>query len=178
VEGNRWAILGVLVAGGLILLAANYCGLLGGSGEAYDKTAPKGESLYDLEFSGTTLAGNPFSTADKRGKVLLVNFFATWCRPCVQETPHLVALYGELKDQGLEMVMVTPEPASKIKSFVQFNQITYAVVPNGKYVMKKVPGFGALPTTVILDKEGKVRYQIIGPQLGRIRESVTTLLAE
>ena len=176
--GNRWAILAVLVAGGLILLVAIYYGLLGGSGEAYYKVAPKGESLYDLEFSGTTLAGNPFSTADKRGKVLLVNFFATWCGPCIEETPHLVAFHEELKGQGLEMVMVTAEAASKIKSFVQFNEITYAVLPNGRSIMGKVPGFRVLPTTVILDKEGKVRYQIIGPQLSRIRESVTTLLAE
>ena len=116
----------------MILLAAHHWGLLGGSGEAYYKAAPKGESLYDLKFSGTTLAGNPFSTADKRGKVLLVNFFATWCGPCVEETPHLVALHEELKDKGLEMVMVTDEPAPKIMAFVKFNQITYAVLPNGR----------------------------------------------
>ncbi|NIA20962.1 MAG: redoxin domain-containing protein [Anaerolineaceae bacterium] len=168
----------VLVAGGLILLAADYYGLIGGSGEEYFKVAPKGKSLYDLQFSGTTLAGNLFSTADKRGKVLLVNFFATWCPPCIDETPHLVALYDEFKDRGLEMVMVTDEPARKVTTFARFNQISYAIVPNGEQVRKKVPGFKGLPTTVILDKEGKVRYQIVGPQVKRMKEAVVELLAE
>lgn len=177
-QGSRWSILAVLLAGGLILLAADYYGLIGGSGEENYKVAPQGESLYDLQFSGTTLAGNPFSTADKRGKVLLVNFFATWCAPCINETPHLVALYDEFKDRGLEMVMVTDEPAREVTTFARFNQITFAIVPDGGQVRKKVPGFQGLPTTVILDKAGKVRYEIVGAQVKRMKEAVAVLLGE
>ena len=56
-----------------------------------------------LNFSATTIDGQSFSTADHRGRVLLVNFFATWCPPCIEEMPALAEMYQRYNPQGLDI---------------------------------------------------------------------------
>ena len=63
--------------------------------------------LQAVDFERPTLTGNPFRLADTRGEVVLVNVWATWCLPCAVETPDLVALHGELRDQGVRFVGVS-----------------------------------------------------------------------
>ncbi|MBN2582174.1 MAG: TlpA family protein disulfide reductase [Planctomycetes bacterium] len=174
---NSMAMLAVLLIGAVILYVGYRQGLFG-SGDSYYKESQPGQGLYSLKITGATLTGYMFNSDEKRGKVLVVNIFGTWCGPCVEETPHLVNLFNELNQRGLEMVMVTEESAQKARPFASFNQIPYAIVPDGEDIVAQVPRFQGYPTTIILDKSGKVRYQIVGPQVNRIREAVLKLLDE
>ena len=140
--------------------------------------APAGKGLFDMAFTATTLDGETFSTADHRGHVVLVNCFATWCPPCRVETPHLVKLYNERHEDGLDVVMVSDEPAEKLRPFVQTYDIPYPVIPDGRHVTAMVPNLRGIPTTVILDRQGAVRHRITGAHVDEIVAAVGRLLEE
>lgn len=143
---------------------------------------PRGESLFPLHFAVADVYGKMFSTADRQGRVVLVNIFATWCPPCQKETPHLVKLYHERHAEGLDMVLVSSEAESLVRGFAVRHKIPFSVIANGASIMDQLKGFtDAVPTTVLIDKLGNVRYRIVGADLQdlqKIRESVNKLLSE
>jgi len=139
---------------------------------------PVHKGLFDMTFTATTLDGKPFSTADHRGRVVLVNCFATWCPPCRVEIPHLIKLYNERRGDGLDIVMVSDEPAEKLRPFVETYGIPYPVIPGGRHVMAMVPNLRGIPTTVILDRHGAVRHRITGARVDEIVTAVGRLLEE
>jgi len=139
---------------------------------------PVHKGLFDMAFTATTLDGKTFSTADHRGRVVLVNCFATWCPPCRVETPHLIKLYNERHGDGLDIVMVSNEPAERIEPFVKMYGVPYAVIPDGQQVMAMVPNLRGIPTTVILDRQGIVRRRITGAQVDEIIAAVDHLLKQ
>jgi thiol-disulfide isomerase/thioredoxin len=141
-------------------------------------SAAKGESLFPLVLSAKDVDGKTFSTADRRGRVVLVNVFATWCHGCVTETPHLVKLYEQRQADGLDMVMVSYEEIGLVKVFRQQHKIPFPVIAGDESVMKAIPGFRGFPTTVMIDREGNVRRLIVGADLVKIQKSVNELLAE
>lgn len=141
--------------------------------------APRGESLFSMHFATPDVNGTLFSTADRQGRVVLVNLFATWCPPCQKETPHLVRLYNERHADGLDMVMVSSEAESVVRSFAVRHKVPFAVIANNTSIAGQVKGYtGAVPTTVLLDKWGNARYIIVGADVRKIRESVSLLLSE
>ncbi len=109
-----------------------------------------------------------FSLSAQRGKVVVLNFWATWCPPCQVETPQFDALYRQLKNPAMEFVGVTVKDVNKssVQSFVQDNDITYPVVYDqpGKTAVQlgKLPLVG-LPDTVVVDKQGRVAAVYVGP---------------
>ena len=111
--------------------------------------------------TGTLLDGGEFRLADLKGKVVVINFFASWCAPCQTETPNFAVLYREVKAQGIEFVGVDAKDTSKsaASAFVRDRGVTYPVVYDEKaktaVELGNVPS-AALPFTVVVDKQQRV----------------------
>jgi len=108
----------------------------------------------------------------KKGKVLLINFWATWCKPCVKEFPDLIKLYNNYKDKGFEIVFIStdvPEEVEpKVVPFLRKQGVDFATYYNSfdkpedliNYIDKNWEG--AIPSTYIYDKEGNMTANILG----------------
>lgn len=109
------------------------------------------------EFKLTSLDGKPVSVADFKGKVILVNFWATWCGPCRAEIPDLVGLQNKYKDRlqiiGLD---VEDDDPDAIKNFIAEFGINYPVAVATAEIRIKYGGIPALPTSFVLDTEGRI----------------------
>ncbi|MCS6873842.1 MAG: TlpA family protein disulfide reductase [Pyrinomonadaceae bacterium] len=119
-----------------------------------------------------------WSLADHRGKVVLINYWATWCPPCRYEMPTLVRISQTYKDKPFEIVGVTvDEDLSQIPSFVERYSIPYPILI--KDLDPNVGAFLSLPTTFLYDKQGRLAKRYVGV----VREStlhadISTLLNE
>jgi len=108
-------------------------------------------------FKLDALDGQPLSLATARGKVVLLNFWATWCGPCRAEIPDLIALQQKYKDQ-LQIIGLTvdDDDASVIKQVVDETHINYPVAMASPEVRLQYGGIAALPTSFVLDAQGRV----------------------
>jgi len=115
------------------------------------------------DFNLTTLDGKPLTLAAARGKVIFLNFWATWCGPCRAEVPELVALQDKYKGR-LQIIglSVDDEDADSIKQFVAENGINYPVAMATSDIRIQYGGIPALPTAFLLDTEGRVVQKHIG----------------
>jgi thiol-disulfide isomerase/thioredoxin len=103
------------------------------------------------------LDGADIALKDYRGKVVFLNFWATWCGPCRDEMPSMQVLYETLADQGLEIVAVNVlEPADTAAGFVNEFGFTYPVLLDSDGRISLSYGVRAFPTTYILDRDGNV----------------------
>jgi thiol-disulfide isomerase/thioredoxin len=109
------------------------------------------------EFKLADLDGKPLTLADSHGKVILLNFWATWCGPCRAEIPDLVELQKKYKDR-LQVIglVVDAEGQDEIKRFVEESGINYPVALATTDIRMQYGGIGALPTSFMLDGEGRV----------------------
>ncbi len=113
----------------------------------------------------TGLDGKPVSSEALKGKVVVVDFWATWCGPCVAEIPGYVELSQTYADQGLVIVGVSVDqgPAAQVKKFVQAKKMTYPVgIVEDDKMMTDFGGVEAIPTTFIIDREGRIRFKKVG----------------
>lgn len=104
------------------------------------------------------LDGKPVSLADFKGKVVILDFWATWCAPCRDEIPGFVELQKKFADKGHVVVGISldQEGAALVQKFVKQHGVTYPVVLGNQEVAAAYDGIDALPTTFIIDREGKV----------------------
>ncbi|MFC1464283.1 MAG: TlpA family protein disulfide reductase [Candidatus Brachytrichaceae bacterium NZ_4S206] len=112
------------------------------------------------EFTLKTLDGRPVALSDLRGKATLINFWASWCPPCLEETPALIAAYDELKrtNPNVEFIGIgTNDERANLEKFAENNRIPYLIVedPDGK--VSDAYGVLGMPTTVFVDGNGVVR---------------------
>jgi peroxiredoxin len=105
--------------------------------------------------------GKAWSLKEQRGKVVVVNFWATWCPPCRKEMPDLDSLYQQFKDQGLVILAISDEPAGTVKPFVVQERVTYPILldPEGK--VHQQFQVGGIPKTFVYDRTGKLVAQSI-----------------
>jgi thiol-disulfide isomerase/thioredoxin len=110
--------------------------------------------------------GNPQSMAQWRGKVLIVNLWATWCVPCREEIPALMRVHGKHVDKGVQTVGIAIDTVSKVHDFSKEMKINYALLMGGMEILaiSKELGnrAGVLPFTAVLDRTGKVVYTHAG----------------
>jgi thiol-disulfide isomerase/thioredoxin len=118
-------------------------------------------TLANYDWSVQTLDGHDFRIADVRGKVVFLNFWATWCSPCVAEMPSIQQLYDKLKDEGVVFVCVSNEETSKVSRFAKEKGFTFPI-----YTMRGAlpPVFKTrgIPSTFILSPGGKIAFQHVG----------------
>jgi thiol-disulfide isomerase/thioredoxin len=114
-------------------------------------------------FTLTDLDGKTISFADLRGKVVLVNFWATWCPPCRAEIPDLIKLQDKYRDKlvvlGISEDEVTPE---EVKAFATAQKMNYPVAMSTPEMSKIFKGVSALPTTFVIDPEGRIQMRHVG----------------
>ena len=116
------------------------------------------------KFSLKDLSGNAVTLDGLRGKVLVLNFWATWCPPCRAEIPDFVEFYNANKSKGLEIVGVSVDTntASGVPSFVRNNKMTYPVAMMTEKILRDYGPIDSIPTTFIIDKAGRVRHTEVG----------------
>jgi cytochrome c biogenesis protein CcmG/thiol:disulfide interchange protein DsbE len=109
------------------------------------------------DFKLTGLDGKPFTLAGAKGKVILLNFWATWCGPCRAEIPDLVELQNKYKDRlQILSLVVDDDDQDAIKKFVAESSINYPVAVATDDIRIEYGGIAALPTSFVLDAEGRV----------------------
>jgi cytochrome c biogenesis protein CcmG/thiol:disulfide interchange protein DsbE len=109
------------------------------------------------DFKLTGLDGKPITLADSHGKVILLNFWATWCGPCRAEIPDLVELQNKYKDRlQILGLVVDDDDEDAIKKFVADFSINYPVAIAGNDIRFQYGGIAALPTSFVLDAEGRI----------------------
>jgi peroxiredoxin len=122
-------------------------------------------TVLDAELKAVT--GAPIKLSSYSGKVLLVNLWATWCGPCRLETPELVKLHKEFRDQGVEMVgLSTEDPESSeesVKEFVHNFNIDYRIGWSGPDVaVTLMQGRDAIPQSFIISRDGRIVKRFVG----------------
>lgn len=132
------------------------------------------------------LDGEPIRLADMRGKVVLVNFWGTWCEPCKEETPALQQAYQELRDAGLVIVGVNlrRQEASDeaVRAFVRQYGVTYPIALDVDGEAARLFQISPIPVSYFIDPAGTVRYVRVGTLsredvtalFGRLRQTATT----
>jgi peroxiredoxin len=113
-------------------------------------------------FAATALDGSAVTLADYRGKVLVLNFWATWCPPCRAETPDMIRAFGKLGARDVAFLGIdTTETAPIVKSFVELEGVPYRIAL-GKPETYNAYGVAYIPTTVVIDSNGIVRGRWTG----------------
>ena len=116
------------------------------------------------EFALPDLEGNTVRLSDFEGKVIILDFWATWCPPCVQEMPHFVELYEKYRDDGFQMIGIalSSGSAKDIKKFTTEHGINYLILMGNREVARKYGGIRAIPTTFLIDRQRRILKRYIG----------------
>ena len=114
------------------------------------------------DFALKDLNGKTVSLSSLRGKVVLLNFFATWCPPCRAEMPALNRLYKTLKPRGLEIYGISTDRPGDIKDFLEGNKIDFPVVLDSDRSASKKYRVFSMPSTFLIDKNGMLIEKFYG----------------
>ena len=117
-----------------------------------------------LDFSLPSLQDNSLSLTDYRGKLVLVNFWATWCAPCGKEMPGMEALYQRFKGRGLVVLAVAVDDGSKkrVKAFVEKYRLSFPVVLDPDSQVSDLYEVAGLPATYLIDAQGMLKGHVTG----------------
>lgn len=130
-------------------------------GPNYPNLVADGEILPDADFTG--LDGSRHNVRGLRGKIALLNFWATWCGPCRNEMPSMQRLFTELSGKkDFAMLAVSSEPADNVKAFLGQQEYHFPVALAAPKLTSALFGASSIPTTYILDREGRVLYCNVG----------------
>ena len=113
------------------------------------------------EFTLTDLSGKTWTFSELRGKVVLVNFWATWCPPCRKEMPDLEALYGRFESKGLVVLGISDEKAAKVEPFIRERKVSFPVLLDPGRKVNEMFVVDGIPKSFVYDREGKLVAQSI-----------------
>src|ERR1041384_479742 len=121
-----------------------------------EATAPQFE-LKDIN-------GRAVRLSDYHGKVVLINFWATWCPPCRAEMPELVRLQREHAKRGLQIIGITypPEKKTRVRTFARSLKVNYPIILGTRQIKARFSSDETLPLTVVINRDGKVSEIISG----------------
>jgi peroxiredoxin len=115
-------------------------------------------------FTLKDLNGSEITLSDYEGKMLVLNFWATWCPPCRAEIPDFIEVYSEYRDKGLEILGISVDQVSpnQVRQFVERNEMNYPVAMATRELFRDYPSPQAIPTTLVIDRTGKIQYKKVG----------------
>ena len=158
-----------LMLGGFALLAAAVGYRLGVSGKGAETAAPPALPVFELVLAD--LKGQPQALGQWRGKLLIVNYWATWCPPCREEMPGFSRLQEKYRDKGVQFVGISIDNVAKIVEFQKTTPVSYPLLIGDIGVMENSAALGntrqALPFTAVFDQQG----QLSATKLGRYAEA-------
>lgn len=114
------------------------------------------------DFSLSTIDGETLKLSDYKGKVIILDFWATWCPPCRKEIPDLIKLYDKYKDKGLIIIGISSEDTNTLKEFSEDNGINYPIALGNQKVAEAYGGIQYIPTTFVIDREGNIIKKHVG----------------
>ncbi len=149
----------------MVLLAGFY--LFGGNTSRGEKrpvtTLPPGDITgVAPAFTLLDLNGKSVSLSDFKGKVVILNFWATWCPPCKKEIPDFIDLQTQYGSKGVQIVGIALDQPDKVRAFAQQNGLNYSVLLGDQETALKYGGITGIPTTVVIDRKGKIVSQFEG----------------
>jgi len=125
------------------------------------------------DFSAGNLDGEPVRLSDFEGKVVVLDFWATWCVPCRIDLPRMDAIYREWRDAGLVVLGVNNEPVETASAYIKQHGYSFPVVRDPQNEIARRYQVSAIPTAVVIDREGRISEYLVGTHPERqIREAV------
>jgi peroxiredoxin len=128
---------------------------------AMSKLEADDERRQQVDFTLVDLSGTKWTLKDLDGKVVVVNFWATWCPPCRKEMPDLETLYRRFKDQGLVILAISDEDAGKVKPFVTQQKVSYPILLDPGRKVNQLFEVEGIPKSFVYDRSGKLVAQSI-----------------
>ena len=129
-----------------------------------DLIKPARQKLAD-DFTVSTPAGERFRLGEQRGKVVMVNFWATWCPPCLEEMPAMEKLYRRHKEAGFTLVAISVDAdPKKVGPFVAQHKLTMPIGVDPKMELAQNYGVRALPSSFLVGRDGNLAALAIGPR--------------
>lgn len=129
--------------------------------EAMSKLEADDRSREHADFTLTDLRGKEWTLQNLKGKVVLVNFWATWCPPCRKEMPDLDALYKQYKDRGLVVLAISDEDAAKVQSYIKDHNVSYVILLDPGRKVNEAFRVEGIPKSFVYDRNGKLAAQAI-----------------
>ena len=131
---------------------------------AFSPAGVLGQEEIAPQFTLKDLNGRTVRLSDYQGKVVLINFWATWCPPCRAEMPDLVRLQREHARQGLQIIGITypPERRARVRRFARSVKVNYPIILGTRQIKARFSSDETLPLTVVINRDGKVSEIISG----------------
>ncbi|MEC4673776.1 MAG: TlpA disulfide reductase family protein [Nitrospirota bacterium] len=134
-------------------------------------------------FTLVDLNGKSKSLSEYKGKVILLNFWATWCGPCRVEMPSMETVYRELKGEGFEILAISSDPQGVVvtRPYSKSNDLTFPILHDADYDVSGVYGVRTLPMSFLIDRHGTLRHKVFGARdwnSSEAKEIIRTLLKE
>ena len=165
----------VVSLGGLVILALAF-GIVWLQSSKYE---PLTVGMAAPDFSLPDIEGKTVRLSDYRGKVVFVNFWATWCKPCKEEMPSMEILWENFKSEDFVMLAISMDRVTTKKDippFIESMKLTFPILTDSWGQTDKRYKLMGVPETYIIDQSGVLREKVIGPRDWTLPESVTTIV--
>lgn len=179
---KRWEILMLVsLAAGILWTAASR--VPSAVGAPLSSVPSPREGFLAPDFTLDTLDGGKVTLSELRGKVVVVNFWATWCLPCREETPALEKAYEQYKDSGVVMLgvdLTNQDTISDVTAFVQEFALTYPILLDRDGSVSYMYQIKGIPSTFFVNRAGIIRTVVVGGPMSEtfIRSKIEALLKE
>ena len=132
------------------------------------------------DFTVTDIQGKKLSLSDYKGKVVLLDFWATWCAPCLEEIPHFVEMQEKLGPQGFQAIGISMDDGPRpVQQFYQEHKLNYPVAVGDAKLADSYGGILGLPVTFVINHDGQIRKKFVGAtDPAQIEQEVVAALAQ